>query len=456
MRSHLFALAVLASATPALAQPTTSPEPTPAPPAAPPPPPLATLRDPKQLAETLAQITNDPAIRVTDPAVRATAQALMSEGVRQLQQKNYDQALANFLEAYGQFPSPRLLLDIASTLFEMGRAADAANTYQRYITDPNTTPERLPEVKTLLNKLDTELTILTVRVVPKGSDISIDGGPFVTVGSSLVTRVRPGIHLVRIRNGKLGDEVSINGFDGEDKEVPAAIKMEVSPDAPPPKAPERVDAWLQTGTLYSSDEPPPPDPAKPVKPGDPTPPPTNSNVRHVRSSSTPEGHTVTAILPRAMTDETDVVDHPHVQTASTTYGALGWLRIDGEGRGAAGGVGVAIALREHFEIEGAYLRSHQNGLYVGGRVQVARLVAGTLRPYVAAGLPVFFFNFTDASSMTQSRSGVGVRAAAGLELVVNPHLSVLGDLGYEHFFNVSDTGFESDVFVPTLGVVGRL
>ena len=40
--------------------------------------------------------------------------------------------------------------------------------------------------------------------------------------------------------------------------------------------------------------------------------------------------------------------------------------------------------------------------------------------------------------------------------MINGHLSVQGDLGYEHFFNVEDTAFEADVFVPTLGVIGRL
>jgi hypothetical protein len=50
---------------------------------------------------------------------------------------------------------------------------------------------------------------------------------------------------------------------------------------------------------------------------------------------------------------------------------------------------------------------------------------------------------------------VGLRAAAGVELYINPHLSVLGDLGYEHFFNTNDRFF-TDYFAPTFGVIGRL
>src|SRR6185503_17949734 len=149
-------------------------------------PPLAQIRDEKQLAEALAQITNDPAIKAEDKN-RPLAAALMTEGVRQLQSQQYEQALANFLEAYGKFPSPKILLNIGSTLRDMGRLADAANTYQRYLADPATGPERMAEVKELLVKIDQELTVLTLRVFPRGSEVSIDAGPFIPVGSTLQT-----------------------------------------------------------------------------------------------------------------------------------------------------------------------------------------------------------------------------------------------------------------------------
>src|SRR6476660_410551 len=138
MRSSL-TLAVVLAAAAAHAQPVTTPETAP----------LATIQDEKQLAQTLAAITQDPAIQV-DAKARPRAQALMAEGVRQLKAQSYDQALANFLEAYNTFPSPKILLNVASTLRDMGRTADAANTYQRYLTDPATGPERVAEVKELL------------------------------------------------------------------------------------------------------------------------------------------------------------------------------------------------------------------------------------------------------------------------------------------------------------------
>ncbi len=399
-----------------------------------------------KLAEALAQITQDPAIHVDDPNARSLAQALMTEGVKQLQAQAYDQALANFLAAYGQFPSPKILLDIASTLRDMGRLADAANTYARYLADPATGAARVAEVKQLLIDLDKQLTILTVRVFPRGSEVSIDAGPFIAVGSSLQTRVRPGLHLVRVRHGGAASETTINGFEGETKEVPVVLQDVVAADKPasPPakndkllietSLPDHIDGWLITGTKYGADS-------------------ATSQTRHVRAADT--GAEVAPIVPHGESTETGEVVARYPGEEHITSGVLGVLRIDGHARGVAVGLGAAIVATDHIEVEGAALLSSFFGIYLGARY---RFLTGVVRPYVGGGMPLFFY--TDDKSSTQASPGV--RAAAGIEVKINGHLSVQGDLGYEHFFNVEGVVYnkmytlDADVFVPTIGVVGRL
>jgi hypothetical protein len=430
-RSHRASLvAVLVSARVAAAQ-----APAPSPPQV--LPPLAQINDDEQISEIVQSITQDPGIAVDNPATRPLAQALMTEGVRQLRVRSFDQALANFLEAYARFPSPKILLHIASTLHDMGRLADAANTYQRYVTDPATGPERLAEVNDLLLKLDEELTTLTMRVSPHGSEISIDGGPFIPVGSTLVTRVRPGLHLVRIRNGTRNDELPINGFEGENKEIALSLPVVAAatppaPTHPPASPPERIDGWLITGTEYGMAD-------------------ASGRGRTVHDRD--NGRALTAIVPRhdvsdrgtVMVEDEDAIDP----------GLISVLRIDGKGRGFAGGAGLAIS-RGRLEIELMVLKSDEIGGYLGLRY---RPFTGALRPYAGVGAPGFVFDHDempgDGTIQTTTRLAVGLRAAAGLELVINGHLSVHGDVGYEHFFFVDDR-FEADVFVPTLGVIGRL
>jgi hypothetical protein len=478
MAAMLLAARVAAAQAPApaapavpAAPPATAPPPAAPPPTAPPaaaPPPLAQIKDARQLTEALQSITQDPAIAVDDPATRPLAQALMSEGVKQLQARAYDQALANFLEAYAKFPSPKILLNIASTLRDMGRLADAANTYQRYLTDPATGSERVAEVKDLLLRLDEQLTILTVRVFPRGSDISLDGGPFIPVGSSLLTRVRSGLHLIRIRKNDQSSELPINGFEGENKEVAPTLQVAVTDppqsstaqataqataqptSAPAPTVvssrapdikgsahatpPERVDGWLITGTQYGV--------------GD-----ANGRARTVHGG--PNGRAVAAIIPHYdVSDRGDaIIGNRDDDTIAS--GALGVLRIDGKGRGFAGGFGLAIS-RGNLETEIMFLKSNELGGYLGLRY---RVFTGFFRPYAGIGVPGFVYDHdelqTDMTTITTKRLAVGVRGAAGLELMINGHLSVQGDVGYEHFFFVDDH-FEADVFVPTLGLIGRL
>jgi hypothetical protein len=422
-------------ALPAHAQPVTNPDAV---------PPLAQIRDEKQLAEALATITQDPAIKVDDDKNRPLAAALMTEGVRQLLAQSYEQALANFLEAYAKFPSPKILLNIGSTLRDMGRLADAANTYQRYLADPATRPERIAEVKELLVKLDQELTVLTIRVFPRGSEVSIDAGPFIPIGATLQTRVRPGIHLVRVRKADTSSELTVNGFEGETKDITATIPTNVAatpaasptPTPPTPAAPppEHVDGWLVTGRQYSTDN-------------------ATGSERQVRSGF--GGPVMRPIVPRYEVEDDGSVTVTPNDERNITSGVVGVLRIDGKGRGIAGGLGIAFSPLDSVELELAALKAEDWGAYAGMRI---RFLTGWVRPYIGGGVPLWFF--TDETTM-ESAIALGLRGAGGIEIKLNGHVSVQADVGLEHFFNVKDAivhGKRPDetVFVPTVGVIGRL
>jgi hypothetical protein len=402
---------------------------------------LAELRDDKQLADTLAAITQDPAIRIDDPHARGDAQALMTEAAHQLQTRSYDQALANLLAAYAKLPSPAILLVIASTLEDMGRLADAANTYARYLADPATSAARAGEVGTLLAGLDKQLTVLAVRVTPAGSQLSIDGGPFVAIGTALSTRVRPGLHLVRAKHGGATSEVTINGFEGEHKDVPIAFQGEAAATAtvapPATAAPDRVDGWLITGTQYSADSG------------------ALGRTRRVRAGYA--GPEVAPILPAEVPEPKPEIAAAAEPDGHIPVGVIGLARIVpyGDGAGAAGALGITFAPIERFELELELMRSQAWGGYFGARY---RLLTGDLRPYAAAGMPLFDFVDTSTSSSTVA---LGLRIAAGVEYKLFGHIWAEADLGVEHYFDIDtklymDKSPSATLFVPTLGVIGRM
>jgi hypothetical protein len=122
-------------------------------------------------------------------------------------------------------------------------------------------------------------------------------------------------------------------------------------------------------------------------------------------------------------------------------GGATWTRSteeDGMPKGQLGRIGLAVSLGR-FEGDLMYLRSNLHGGYVGARY---RFMVGWLRPYAAVGMPLFIYDETDEmTSSTSKRVALGVRAAGGVELKINGHLSVHGDIGYERFFAVEDTLF---------------
>jgi hypothetical protein len=403
----------------------------------------AELGDAKQLAAALTAIGQDPGVHVDDPRARADAQALLTEGFHQLRLRAYDQALANFLEAYARFPSPRILLHIASTLRDMGRLADAANTYARYLAEPPGGAERVGDVQQLLLELDRHLAVLDVRVVARGSHVSIDGGPEVAVGSTLVTRVRPGLHLIRGKHGTAITEVALNAFEGEDKDVPLpagdadsaqpAVSNKLASET---TLPDRIVGWLITGTQYTADS-------------------ATARARRVRVGY--GGPEVAPIMPLAAPTPADQLAVTYDPTTHISSGVIALTRIVpfGDGTGAAVGLGFAYTPIDRVELVLEALRSQAWGAYVGGRY---RLLLGALRPYVGAGLPMFEF-VDDASGSTTV--ALGARGEAGVEYRLLAHLSIAADLGIEHYFSVGNKRYmdktpDATLFAPTIAVVGRL
>ncbi len=396
--------------------------------------PLARIEDANELEAELTAICSDPALIVAAPRDREVARGLLAEGVEYLQQKSYEQGLANLLAAYAKVPSPKILLDVASTLEDMGRTADAADTYRRYLADPHTV-DNVPEITEVLRRLDGQLTSLTIHVEPPLSEISIDGGAFVKVRDELALRVRPGLHLVRVRNGTAERELTINGFEGEHKAVLANLPGAPNPTSIDDSIPRHLDGWL-IGGLYASD-------------------PAHPDERRVLDRA--GGSQIVAIAPK-LEIRTRPDDHPATTPtpARLSTGGIAAVRIDAAGRGFAGALGIALA-RGAIEGDVMVLRSKQTGGFVGARY---RFLDGLLRPYGSLGFPGFVFDDTsrDTTGMQQSNTklALGIRFAAGLELEISRHFSVHADFGFEHFWFLDDTEFLSNLWVPSIGVTGRL
>jgi len=124
------------------------------------------------------------------------------------------------------------------------------------------------------------------------------------------------------------------------------------------------------------------------------------------------------------------------------FGAIVFGNFDVPHGGAAI-VGATADVIDHVTARvGAILGPHVGG-YAGATFE---FLTGQYRPFVTAGLPVFF----------DSGARYGVRGAGGLEYEVNRHLAFVIEAAVEHEFNPEMGESKKTVFVPAAGVIGRL
>jgi hypothetical protein len=122
-----------------------------------------------------------PAVAPGAPAEmpKDAAQRLLEEGFRLLDEGDMTSALVRFRGAYAAFPRANLLLNIASTLRQVGKNAESAAVYRRYLGEAGTSVARREQVERIL--LEIALVVGKVRVEVGAASVTllIDGQPVV-------------------------------------------------------------------------------------------------------------------------------------------------------------------------------------------------------------------------------------------------------------------------------------
>lgn len=135
-----------------------------------------------------------PAIAHAQPHDEEGARELFKQGYEQLDRGEYVEALANFEAAYRHWPNPKILLNIATTLRQLGRFSEAAERYEQYLRDPGAAPERVDEVKLALQEVEPRCGRIRVIVSDPRIIVRVDGRTIDLPDSGF--RVDPGEHVV--------------------------------------------------------------------------------------------------------------------------------------------------------------------------------------------------------------------------------------------------------------------
>jgi hypothetical protein len=326
-----------------------------------------------------------------DDVDKGDAKSLLSSGLKLFAAKDYLGALSVFETAYERYPSPKILLNIGTTLLKLDRKVEAANIYQRYLDAKEVDAKKQAEAQKILAGLDKDLAVLDVSVAPETAEIQINQGKWVHFEGVLKVRVEPGETTVLARASK--------------------YKL-------------RADTFLVTAGDHRI---------------------VNLKLDHEpeTTASTPSSTTTVGVGGGA-----DIVAHARVIERSKLAAMVAWHVDPLHGNdafpvGSTVLVGASFDLTQKLSVQGAALLGAYFGPYVGATFT---FLPGKLRPLVSAGVPIIVTNGAHLS----------LRGAAGVELVLNKHLAFVLEVGVERFVNAEDDIMNKTLFVPSLGMTGRL
>jgi hypothetical protein len=160
---------------------------------------------------------------------RGDARALLQSGLKLFAAGDYLGALAVFRTAHERVPSPKILLNIGTTLLKLDRKAEAANTYQRYLDTAEGDPAKRAEVTRVLKDLDRELGIVVITIDPEDAEVNVGTDEWLRATQLGPIRVRPGTITVRARRsayrpGAKTIEIGLN----ETREISIALVADES------------------------------------------------------------------------------------------------------------------------------------------------------------------------------------------------------------------------------------
>lgn len=157
------------------------------------------------------------------------AQRLLQEGFQHLDEGESAAALGYFRDAYATFPRANLLLNIASALRQLGKNAESASVYRRYLTDPDASNARREQVERILREIALVVGMVRIAVGSADATVLLDGQS-VSGGAVRLVEVDIGPHtVIAIIQGKPRAVETVHVFAGRE----ASLVLRLEKEAPP-------------------------------------------------------------------------------------------------------------------------------------------------------------------------------------------------------------------------------
>lgn len=349
-----------------------------------------------------------------DESMREEARALLREGNALFKSEEYTGALSKYRAAYAKVASPKILLNIGTTLRRMGRDAEAADAYETYLQHigPDVPADKKARVRDALREIDQKMGRIRIEVTVEGATVRLDDKikGVSPLGGSI--RVDPGWHRAEAeKDGYQSHSQDIDVAAGEERLI--VLRPQESPAPVPSEEPVDVNP-----------EPAPPDPP-------PDPPPSEPLILE----ATEEGPRYSHAWQFAIAARQDFV-----------------LRTDQ--LGAFTGIGLNFGLGDYVDVSLWGIRGRSSG--GRGTLTAYPLPHYRIKPMLVAGLTLL-----DVTAEDEAGDPYGIepliRAGGGAVGEITDRFSLVLEVAYERFFvSLDNDQIEDQRVMASLAVLARL
>jgi tetratricopeptide (TPR) repeat protein len=134
------------------------------------------------------------------------ARAHFEQGVAHFEEGRYDEALAEFRDAYRIRPHPSVLVNLANCYQSLGRPVEAAQHFERYLREARASLDSAATAEVQRALGAARASIGTIEIYgPAGVAVHVDGNDAGRTPLSRPVEVNPGMHVVEFRgtNGRV-------------------------------------------------------------------------------------------------------------------------------------------------------------------------------------------------------------------------------------------------------------
>jgi hypothetical protein len=194
----------------------------------------------------LASATAAPARAQNDAeaeASRAKALALLQEGARFMDERQYDRAVESFREAYRLVPSPKVLYNLGVAYLSVARYADALDALERFVAEATDAPAaNLETARRHIADLHAKVSTLALTSDRPRGELILDGRSLGEVALDHDLTIDAGPHDLRaVAGGRVVDQ-RLTAPPGGRVQVKLAFDAPASPPLPNLTAPVTAPA----------------------------------------------------------------------------------------------------------------------------------------------------------------------------------------------------------------------